>query len=188
MQQPVLIKIPERLSACGIIAGTGPIFSNTGEISRANRTTAFISRRVPWVFRLLLWKEIGRFRNDPEKLGAVISKMEQDLPEQDKQLFRKAEIREFFIREAAESFRQSTKRPAFEGKILFGEPWGFELEDISMENIYLWHGELDANVTVSLGLRMAEQIPNCRAKFYPNEAHLSLLLDHADEFMVTLGS
>ena len=72
--------IPDWLSACGIIAGTGPIFPSTGEISRTTRTTDFFSRRLPWVFRLLLWKEIGRFRNDPEKLEAVISKMEHDLP------------------------------------------------------------------------------------------------------------
>jgi hypothetical protein len=137
-------KIPDSLSACGIIAGTGPIFSSTGELSSENRTTAFISRRLPWIFRMLVWKEIGRFKNDPEKLEVVISKLEQDLPEQDKQLFRKPEIREFFIGETAESFYQGTKGPAFEGRILFGEMWGFELEDISMENFYLWHGELES--------------------------------------------
>lgn len=134
---------------------------------------------------MLVWKEIGRFKNDPEKLEVVISKLEQDLPEQDKQLFRKPEIREFFIGETAESFYQGTKGPAFEGRILFGEMWGFELEDISMENFYLWHGELDANVPVSMGRSMAERIPNCQARFYSEEAHLSLLLGHADEFMMT---
>ena len=87
-----------------------------------------------------------------------------------------------------ESFRQGTKGPAFDGKILFGEPWGFELEDISIENFYLWHGELDANVPVSMGHRMAERIPNCKAKFYSNEAHLFLMPNNADEFMETLVS
>ena len=57
-----------------------------------------------------------------------------------------------------------------------------------MENFYLWHGELDANVPVSMGRSMAERIPNCQARFYSEEAHLSLLLGHADEFMMTLGS
>ena len=180
--------IPDWLSACGIIAGTGPIFPSTGEISRTTRTTAFISCRMPWVVRLLLWKEIGRFGNDPEKLEAVISKMEHDLPEQDQRLFREPEIRMFFIGEIAESFRQGTKGPAFEGKILFGEPRGFELEDISMENCYLWHGEMDANIPVSIGCRMAERIPHCQARFYPDEAYLSLLIGHADEFLATLGS
>ena len=71
--------IPDWLSACGIIAGTGPIFSSTGEISRTNRITAFISPR------------------------------------------------------------------------------------------------------------MAKRIPDLKAKFYPNEEHLSLLLSQVDEFMATFG-
>jgi hypothetical protein len=35
---------------------------------------------------------------------------------------------------------------------------------------------------------MTDMIPNRQARFYPKEAHLSLLLGHADEFMMTLGS
>jgi len=73
-----------------------------------------------------------------------------------------------------------------EGKLLLGEPWGFTPEDISMENVHLWHGELDANVPVSMGRAMADRIPHCQAKFYPHEAHLSLLLNNADEILMDL--
>ena len=46
--------------------------------------------------------------------------------------------------------------------------------DIAFDKVYLWHGELDENVAISMGRSMAEIIPNCRAKFYPEDAHLSL--------------
>ena len=39
-----------------------------------------------------------------------------------------------------------------------------------------------------MGRHMAERITNCQARFYPDEAHLSLLIGHAGEFLATLGS
>ena len=63
------------------------------------------------------------------------------------------------------------------------KPWGFKLEDISFDNIHLWHGELDVNVPVSMARAVAKAIPNCRARFYPNETHLSVAFNHVEEVM-----
>jgi pimeloyl-ACP methyl ester carboxylesterase len=180
-------KISDRLSACGIIAGTGPMDSASEAITRSNRVINFVAQRLPFLFRVFLWWSLGRFSKDPERLEAIIEKQGKHLAEPDRQLFSTPEIKQFFVKEAAEAFRQGTKGPAWEGKLLFGEPWGFVPEDISMENIYLWHGELDANVSVSMGRAMADRIPNCQATFYPHEAHLSLLLNHADEILMTIS-
>jgi hypothetical protein len=147
----------------------------------------FIAQRLPLLFRGFLWWSIGRFRQDPERLEAIIEKMGKQLPEPDRQLFSKPEIKRFFAEEAAEAFRQGAKGPAWEGKLLLGKPWGFVLEDILMENVHLWHGDLDGNVPVSMGRAVAERIPNCQATFYPHEAHLSLFLNHADEILMTLS-
>lgn len=180
-------KISDRLSACGIIAGTGPMDTAPEDITRSTRVINFVAHRLPFLFRVFLWWSLGRFSQDPERLEAIIEKQGKQLAEPDRQLFSTPEIKQFFVEEAAEAFRQGTKGPAWEGKLLFGEPWGFVPEDISMENIYLWHGELDANVPVSMGRAMADRIPNCQATFYPHEAHLSLLLNHADEILLTLS-
>jgi pimeloyl-ACP methyl ester carboxylesterase len=179
-------KISERLVACGIIAGTPPMDAGAEGITRSNRIMGFVARRLPLLFRILMWWSIGRIRQDPERLAAMIEKLAQSLPEPDKQLFGKHEIKQFFVEQTAEAFRQGAKGPAWEGKLLFGEPWEFTPEDISMENVHLWHGELDANVPVSLGRAMADRIPHCQAKFYPHEAHLSLLLNNADEILMDL--
>lgn len=180
-------KIPSRLTACGILAGTGPMDQASEDITMSNRVIGFVAQRLPLLFRVILWGSLGRFSQDPERLEAIIEKQAKPLPEPDRQLFSTPEIKRFFVEEAAEAFRQGAKGPALEGKLLFGEPWGFVPEEITMENVYLWYGELDANVPVSMGRAMAERIPNCQATFYPHEAHFSLLLNHADEVLKTLS-
>ena len=180
-------KIPGRLRACGIIAGTGPMHPASEDITRSNRVMGFVAQRLPLLFRVLMWWSLGRFSQDRERLEAIIEKQRQQLPERDRQLFGRPEIRQLFVEEAAEAFRQGAKGPAWEGKLLFGDPWGFVPEDISMEEVHLWHGELDANVPVSMGRAMAERIPHCQARFYPDEAHLSLVLNHAEEILATLS-
>lgn len=179
-------KISERLVAWGIIAGTPPMDAGAEDIIRSARIRGFVARRLPLLFRTLMWWSFGRLRQDPERLAAIIEKMAQSLPEPDKQLFGKPEIKQLFVEQAAEAFRQGTKGPALEVKLLLGEPWGFKPEDIPMENVHLWHGELDATVPVSFGRAMAERIPHCQAKFYPHEAHLSLLHNNADEILMEL--
>ena len=179
-------KISERLVACGIIAGTPPMDAVPEDIPRSSRIMGFVARRLPLLFRILMWWSIGRIRQEPERLAAMIEKQAQSLPEPDKQLLGKHEIKQFFVKQAAEAFRQGAKGPAWEGKLLSGKPWGFTPEDISMENVHLWHGELDANIPVSMGRAMARRIPHCQAKFYPHEAHLSLLLNNADEILMDL--
>ena len=180
-------KISDRLSACGIIAGTPPMDLASGVLTRSNRVMNFVAQRLPLLFRVLLWWFLGRFSQNPKRLEAIIEKQGKHLPEPDRQLFSTPDIKRFLVEEAAEAFRQGANGPAWEGKLLFGKPWGFVLEDISMENVHLWHGELDANVPVSMGRAMAERIPNCKATFYPHEAHLSLLLNHIDEILMTLS-
>jgi pimeloyl-ACP methyl ester carboxylesterase len=180
-------KIPRRLSACGIIAGIGPMDPAAGDITWSNQVIGFVARRFPFLFELLMWWSLGRFSQDPERLQAAIEKQAQLLPEPDRQLFDIHEIKQVFVEQAVETFRQGDKGPAWDGKLLFGEPWGFTPRDISMKNVHLWHGELDANVPVSMGRAMANKIPGCQAKFYPEEAHLSLLINRADEILRTLS-
>lgn len=52
--------------------------------------------------------------------------------------------------------------------------------------MYLWHGELDKNVPVSMGRAVAEAIPKCQVRFYPKEGHMSMIINHAKEIMTTL--
>ncbi len=178
-------RIPDLLTACGIAAGMGPIGLGTKGMNASNRALFFVAQRLPWLLRPMLWLSMGRHIQDSEKAERLISKMMQELPEPDREVFEKSEFKDFFLEDVRESFRQGTKGPAYEGR-LYGRPWGFRLEDITFDNVYLWHGELDENVPVSMGRAMAEAIPKCQARFYPNDAHMSMSINHAKEIMTTL--
>lgn len=130
-------KIPDRLTACGIIGGLGPIDLGTEGMTRRNRVMFFVARRLPWLLRLLLWWSMGRKTRDIESVERLLLKMSEDMPEPNKKLILDPRIRRTFAEETCEAFRQGTKGLAHEGK-LYAKPWGFKLEDISPKvKVYL---------------------------------------------------
>jgi pimeloyl-ACP methyl ester carboxylesterase len=180
--------IPDRLSACGIVAGTGPPGVGIEEQTRTNRLVSLIARQVPVLLRIMLWREIGRFRDDPERVEAVVARLETQLPDVDRALFGRPDVRRRFVQDAAEAFRCGSRGPARDATILFGQPWGFDLGDIRDVPVYLWHGELDRSVPVSVGRAVAAAVPGCRSTFHPDVAHLSLLMEHGEEILGNLTS
>ena len=86
-----------------------------------------------------------------------------------------------------EAFHQGAKGPAYDG-MLARRPWGFELAEITFPALYLWHGELDTDVPVAMGREVAKQIAHCKATFYPNDGHISTIVNHQEEIVTTLMS
>lgn len=85
------------------------------------------------------------------------------------------------IKKTIEAFKQGSNGPAHVF-ILYAKPWGFKLEDIPRETkVFLFHGELDANVPVSMARTISQQLPDCKSKFFPNEGHLSVLINNFTE-------
>ncbi|GAB2635004.1 alpha/beta fold hydrolase [Kribbella swartbergensis] len=76
-----------------------------------------------------------------------------------------------YLRDAAISFRSWDFRPE-----LVGCP------------AYLWYGELDANVSVRNGRRLAERIPHSTLVIREQTTHLAVLHDHWDDILTTLTS
>ncbi len=70
---------------------------------------------------------------------------------------------------------------------LYARPWGFQLEDISVE-VHLWHGEKDDNVVCSVGRYVADTIPNCHPTFFEDEGHFSVVYNHIEEILSTLAA
>ncbi|MGH2542048.1 MAG: alpha/beta fold hydrolase, partial [Ardenticatenaceae bacterium] len=88
------------------------------------------------------------------------------------------------IEDFIEAFRAGARGPAWEAK-LYTTPWGFRLEEITME-VYLWQGEKDVHIRPEMGRYQARQIPNCRATFFPDESHFSLVSNRLEELLVCL--
>ena len=107
-------------------------------------------------------------------------------PKADRVLFQTPEVRKHLIAATKQAVFQGTKGLAYECR-LFTRPWVFRLEDISCDSLYLWHGEQDAVIPVSIARFVADSIPNCRTRFYPNDGHLSVPYTYPEEIWKTMN-
>jgi len=170
-------KIPERLTATAIVCGMGP-----SEAPRAKDGTAMLlPGKSPLLRKLLLVLMARGMRSNPDRF---LSKMIDAVSEPDKLLLAKPEVKQMFIDSLREAFRSGIAGVNHEAA-LYTRPWQFRLQDISME-VHLWHGELDTQVPVSVGRYVANAIPNCRARFLPDEGHHSLAYNHIEDILSVL--
>ena len=177
-------KIPERLTAVGVLFGPRPLGAPgaTARWSRSRRIQVFLGRNGPiWIVGLAM-KAVARvMRRNPDR---ALSKMFKELPEPDKKAFNQPGVKQQYLDTIQEAFRSGTRGVALDYALNM-KPWGFRLEDIQIE-VYLWHGEDDTVVPPAMGRYLAQAIPNCQAKFIPDEGHFSLLPNYVEEILNTL--
>jgi pimeloyl-ACP methyl ester carboxylesterase len=171
-------KIPDRLDAVGIICGMGPI------------DFPGLMQNMPWIYRQGLrlagyFPEIATtmypfpaffLQNYPERMLSILS---GKVTESDKIALKNKDLTTVLSTSFREAFRQSLRWPA-EDVVLYSRPWGFRLQDIRIQ-VHLWHGEKDWIVPPQMARYMACNIPDCRATFYPDEGHFSIILNRIKE-------
>jgi pimeloyl-ACP methyl ester carboxylesterase len=95
------------------------------------------------------------------------------------------EFQQGFVRMVREATRQGMRGAFHESLLTVTEP-GFRLQEIRMP-VLLWHGEADQNIPVEMARAMASIVPQCEARFYPDEGHLSLFKKHTEEILRVLA-
>jgi pimeloyl-ACP methyl ester carboxylesterase len=88
-------------------------------------------------------------------------------------------------RAMAESFRQGSAGN-LETVRLEIQPWGFQPTQVAFERLCLWHGEQDHIAPVAAVRLLAQALPHCTARFYPQEGHFSTVANHAQEIWSVL--
>lgn len=166
-------KIPDRLLVCGIVAGEW----------HNRHVFSFLTQFLPW----LLIPPLGYFFRDEQRARKAMLRLTPHFPEIDRKSLALSEITDILTASFVEAFRQGVKGPAYDGAVV-RRPWGFELDEISFPRLYLWHGELDRDVPVARGRALADKLAHCKATFYPNESHISLIVNHREEIVTTLMS
>jgi pimeloyl-ACP methyl ester carboxylesterase len=66
-------------------------------------------------------------------------------------------------------------------------PLGFNLGDINFP-ITFFHGKADNTVPIEVVEWMVPHIPNARLVTYPNDGHMSAIIDHFDQIAAALLS
>jgi len=174
-------KIPQRLTTATIVSGTAP-FDLPGvkeSLSKQDQQVYGMADKMPWLFRLMLWKIARDARKDPASILSLFT----ELSEVDKAVLARPNVTRAFGQMVVEAFRQGTRGAALDWT-LEARPWGFSLQEIKMP-VNIWHGEDDKVLSIEQARIQAKVIPDARVKFYPNEGH-TLFVNRLDELLSTV--
>jgi pimeloyl-ACP methyl ester carboxylesterase len=177
--------IPDRVRVVGVLGGVAPLDAPgvTRSLSGPLRLMFRLARSAPAVLRVLFRLNLRGMRRG----GAhARERLAQWAPEADRILLLRPGIAEGFMACFEEACRQGVDGPVADMGLV-ARPWGFDLSSIGVP-VLLWHGEHDRNVPVASGRYLAGAVPHCQATFYPNEAHLSVPLNHQDEIFGALAN
>jgi pimeloyl-ACP methyl ester carboxylesterase len=171
-------KMPDRLDAVGIICGMGPVNipGLIPDMPWIYRQGLRLAGRLPEIATAIYPFSAFLFRDYPERMLSILS---GKVAGPDKIALKNKELIQVLSASFREAFRSSLRWPATD-VVLYSRPWGFSLEDIKI-TVHLWHGEKDRIVPPEMGRYLARSIPDCRATFFPDEGHFSIILNRIEE-------
>jgi pimeloyl-ACP methyl ester carboxylesterase len=178
-------KIPHRVTACGLISSAVPSYMIAKAGPRWMRITWWLGKRFPrllWPLISLVSFEKGA---NQASIEAWLLRISSWLGEPDHRLLTIHEIRAACAETLAEGSRQGKKANLKEAMADF-QPWGFKIEMIPFNKIFLWHGEQDRIVPAVQAHLLAQALPQCIATFYPNEGHISVIANYAHDILETM--
>jgi pimeloyl-ACP methyl ester carboxylesterase len=180
-------KIPERLTACGLISAVPPVEYIVRASSPGTRIAYGLLERLPSrLFRALVRRTMGQAaRSTVAETEQRLLRNAQRLGVGDHIILRQPEIRRIYAETAVESYRQGAQANVEEALIL-GKRWPFHVDEIRFDKIFLWHGEQDRIMPVAPARLFAQALPRCQAMFFPDTGHLSTVVAHADDIVGAL--
>lgn len=167
-------KMPERLTAVGVIASPAPT-NAPGALEGMSKTNRFfmnLAWYLPWVSGLNVRLLASVIRRNPAR---YIYTMQYKLHDADKVILTRPEIQDMLIKDFAEALRGGGQGMVCDMSANHGRPWGFALEDIRVK-VRLWHCELDHSVPPAMGRYLSRAVPDCEATFVPGAGHLWILV------------
>ena len=175
--------LPERVTAATVVSGMGP-HDVPGLTDGANpQSLKFfaLNRDHPWVGRLqdrLMAWGAGR---SPD---TFVARTTAAMPTVDRVPMGRPEVATAYVDAVRECFRHGP-RGAQVDTALMASAWQFDPTRISIP-VHIWHGERDVDAPVAMGRWMAKIVPTSRARFFPDEGHISLIVNHADDILRSL--
>ena len=176
--------LSDRIHRLGIVGGLGDLTrpGSEGSIGPAQQRLVRFARAHPQWALFLYHYAVGTFMQKFPRTARDILTVKA--PAVDRAELAKPEIDAIFLDSIREAFAQGGRGAAWE-LVLFTNRWEADPTAVKTET-FLWHGELDATVPVSMGRQYAELIPNCTAEIMPNEGHFSLPVKHVQRILAKL--
>jgi pimeloyl-ACP methyl ester carboxylesterase len=177
--------IPERLTYVGIVCGL--VNTDNPEIKRAVpralRSLISLAGISPLLLRPMFALSAMKSRRNPQKAA---DQMISSLSKQDQMVIQQNDaVQSAFVSSVSEIFCQGAAGPALEAA-LYGKPIGFQLDQISVE-VNIYHGAKDQNVPLEIGRYLAAQIPKSKFHLYPDDGHVSLIINRFVDVLIHLN-
>jgi pimeloyl-ACP methyl ester carboxylesterase len=174
-------RIPQRLSAALLVCSVGPSDAPdaTKGMVAVNRWLLNLARHFPRVAQCVAGACLWAIWRKGDQ--AIPRQIEARLPPADRQALSSADLRRTLTASSVEALRGGVCAAAADG-LLYGKPWGFQFQEIRIPT-FLWHGEMDVVVPSTMGHYLANHIPGCQARFYPNDGHFSLPFTRVREIL-----
>lgn len=171
------LRLADRLTSATIVSGAGSpaamLDGRTGIRRWLTRAGLWLTPLAAWW--IALWTAFWASRLRPWMIPRSI----------DPKVLARPGVRETMAEGVRDALRPGGRAIA-QDLTLFTRPWGFAAADIGSgtahPRIFLWHGDADHIVPVSIGRYFARVIPGCEATFVPGAGHL-MIIPHAREIV-----
>jgi pimeloyl-ACP methyl ester carboxylesterase len=180
-------KIPHRISSLHIVSGLAPLSKVTQKISKEMRLLQLLTTRVKWLIKPIFWLSLGRLANKIEQKDKFLLNMMQSLSDTDKELINNLTIKDYFWEACVEAYRYGSQGVAYDAILAYGNDWGFSLKDITLNNIYCYHGEKDLGAPISMGKYICKAV-NGKLYRYAEDGHLSTIINQIEQIKKNIKS
>lgn len=176
--------LPGRVVRAGVMVGAAPsddpAFDFMAGMAEVNVTEFGAAREGEESLAAVLAPWVAQSASDPD---GVVDALVAELPEYDREVLSRPEVRAELRKSIVESVRQGA-RGWIDDDLAFAASWGFALAEVHAE-VRLWQGELDVLVPRSHGEYLAEHLPNATFELVPGAGHM--LFDHWRETLAWLA-
>jgi pimeloyl-ACP methyl ester carboxylesterase len=176
-------KMRERVTAAALLSSAVPLdqYGTARGLSMEDRTLLFLSQHTPWLASTVMKVSIVNASN-ARLFRAVL----RSFPPADRTVLTEWGPPDHALAFVREAMRQGTEGCVQDYRI-FGEPWGFDLEEIDLP-VDIWEGSEDTTGPPGYRAFLKRHIPQATVNLVPDEGHLSLLPHRAPAiFSLLLG-
>lgn len=174
-------KIPHRLHSAAIVSGAWEF--TTADLLQYKRWSLILIKYFPWLYQASM-KLTQRSLNDPP--DKLLETFKKTLPAADYAVLKSPGRIKKSCEALNEGLRSGTRGTAWDLQLYFRK-WDFSLDEIRMP-LTLFYGEEDRNVPLDLVKRVAATLPTTKLVMYPNEGHISVVVNQIEAIAKALLS
>ena len=166
-------KIPDRLHSAMIVSGAWEF--TTADLWQHKRWGLMLIKYFPWLYQASMKLTQRLVNGPPDKL---LTTFQKTLPAADYAVLKSPGRIKRICEALNEGLRSGTRGTAYDLQLYFGN-WDFSLDEIRMP-LTLFYGEEDRNVPLELVKRTAATLPTAKLVIYPNEGHISVVVNQIE--------